>query len=309
MNVSLYNLHDLRNKKFKGGIKMKKLLTALLIITLVGSLSGCGSTASKNSTDSKNSSKTYTGKLEGALKDYTFKVGTSGTYAPFSYYDNDGKTLIGFDIDLLNALQKLLGFKIDGNTVQAMDYSPLTTSVSGGKLDIAMAALCATDSRKKAMNFSDTYYKAGLTVITNKETSPEEITGIESLKSGKYKVAVEKGTAGNLYAVQAGIPSNNLQIYDSITTAHEALESGKVDCLIYDAPGTTYYIANKKNSKLKMVGEQFAQDQSPYAIAVSFNASKKNPELVGILNAAIKKLQQDGTLDKIEQKWCKSITN
>lgn len=286
----------------KGGIHMKKLLTALLTIILIGTLVGCG-----NSNDSKNttsSADTYTGELQGALKDYSFKIGTSGTYAPFSYYDTDGKTLIGFDMDFLKELQKLLGFKIDG-TIQAMDYSPLTTSVAEGKLDIAMAALCATDTRKKVMNFTETYYNAGMTVIVNKETSPKELTGIDSIKSGKYTVAVEKGTAGNLYVTSIGVPSSSLQIYDSITTAHEALESGKVDCLVYDAPGTAYYIANKKDSKLKMVGEQFAQDQSPYAIAVSFNASKKNPKLMSILNSAVKKLKEDGTLTKLEQKWCK----
>lgn len=280
---------------------MKKLLTALLTIVLIASLAGCGSNDSKNSTTS---TKKYTGKIQGALKGYTFKVGTSGTYAPFSYYDKDGKTLIGYDMDFLNELQKLLGFKIDGG-VKAMDYSPLTTSVAEGKLDIAMAALCATDTRKKVMNFTNTYYNAGLTVIINKEKSPKEITGIDSIKTGKYKIAVQKGDASNLYLTNAGVPSDSLQVYDSSTTALEALEDGKADCLVYDAPGTAYYIAHKKDSKLEMIGKQFAQDQSPYAIAVSFKASKNNPELISILNAAVKELKDNGTMDKIDQKWCK----
>ncbi len=155
---------------------MKKLLTTLLIVVLLGSLAGCGN----NSNNKKTSTKAYTGELQGALKDYSFKIGTSGTYAPFTYYDKDGKTLVGFDMDFLKELQKLLGFKIDGG-VQAMDYSPLTTSLSQGKLDIGIAAICATDTRKKVMNFSSTYYQAGLTVIVNKNSSPKGITGIDSL--------------------------------------------------------------------------------------------------------------------------------
>ncbi|MBA5851630.1 amino acid ABC transporter substrate-binding protein [Clostridium sp. cel8] len=287
---------------------MKKLLITLITVIFIASLTGCGSSTSKDSTsstkDNGSSTEVYTGELKDSLKGYSFKIGTSGTYAPFSYYDEDGKTLIGFDMDLLKSLQELLGFEIDGN-IQAMDYSPLTTSVGSGKLDIAMAALSATDTRKKVMNFSDTYYEAGLTVIVNKETSPKSITGLDSIKTGKYKIAVEKGTIGNLYLVNNGVPTSSLKVYDSITTAHQALEDGKVDCLVYDVPGTAYYISHKKDSKLKMVGEEFAQDQSPYAIAVSFNAAKKNPKLMSILNAAIQQLQKDGTLDKIEQKWCK----
>lgn len=280
---------------------MKKLLTTLLIVVLLGALAGCGSS---NANNKETSTKAYTGELQGALKDYSFKIGTSGTYAPFSYYDKDGKTLTGFDMDFLKELQKLLGFKIDGG-VQAMDYSPLTTSLSQGKLDIGIAAICATDTRKKVMNFSDTYYGAGLTVIVNKNSSPKEITGIDSLIKGNYKIAVQKGDASNLYLVNAGVSSDRLQVHDASTTALEALESGKADAMVYDAPGSAYYIANKKDSKLKMVGKQFAEDQSPYAIAVSFNASKKNPELVSIFNAAIKKLKDNGTIEKLNQKWCK----
>lgn len=55
-----------------------------------------------------------------------------------------------------------------------------------------MAALCATDQRKEVMNFSKTYYDAGQVVMVNTESSPKEITGEEALRSGDYKVAVEK---------------------------------------------------------------------------------------------------------------------
>ncbi len=284
---------------------MKKLLATLTILILVVSLVGCGSKTEPKKDTSATSTTVSPDKLEGALKDYTFKVGTSGTYAPFSYYDADGKTLIGFDMDFLYELQKLLGFKIEGDKVKAMDYSPLTTSVAEGKLDIAMAALCATDGRKKVMNFTDTYYNAGLSVIVNKETSPKDIKGLDSIKSGKYKIGVQKGDASHLYLTNAGIPTDKLEVHDSITTVFESLEQGKIDCMVFDAPGTAYYISHKKDSKLSLIGDQFAQDQSPYAIALSFDACKKNPQLQSIMNAAVKKLKDDGTLAKIEQKWCK----
>ncbi|MCB2292642.1 transporter substrate-binding domain-containing protein [Clostridium algoriphilum] len=279
----------------------KKLLTILLVSIFTASLVGCsGTNVEKKDTKAT----TYTGTLEGALKDYTFKMGTSGTYAPFSYYHTDGKTLVGFDMDFLHELQNILGFKIQDDKVLAMDYSPLTTSVAEGKLDIVMAALCATDARKKAMNFTDTYYNAGLSVIVNKNTSPKEITGIDSIKSGKYKIAVQKGDASHLYLTGANIPLGSIQVHDTITTALESLEQGKVDCMVYDAPGTAYYVEHKKDTNLALVGEPFAKDQTPYAIALSFDACKKNPELLSIMNKAIKKLKDNGTIAKLEKKWC-----
>lgn len=280
-------------------LSTKRIFAALLILFFAISAIGA------STIDASNKNKNSNIKIEGALKKYTFKVGTSGTYAPFSYYDKDGKTLIGFDMDFLKELQKILGFKIADKKVQAMDYSPLTTSVAEGKLDIAMAALCATDDRKKVMNFTNTYYNAGLTVIVNKKTSPKAIKGLNSIKSGKYKIGVQKGDASHLYLNNLKIPQSNLQVHDSITTVFESLEQGKIDCMVFDAPGTAYYISHKKGSKLAMIGKQFAQDQAPYAIALSFDACKNNPKLLNIVNAAVKKLQDNGTMAKIEKKWCK----
>ena len=98
---------------------------------------------------------------------------------------------------MMNALKDYLGFELDGD-IQVMDYSALTASLAEGKLDIGMAALCATDQRKEVMNFSKTYYDAGQVVMVNTESSPKEITGEEALRSGDYKVAVEKGTASTV---------------------------------------------------------------------------------------------------------------
>ena len=244
------------------------------------------------------------GSIAGALEGVELSVGTSGLFAPFSYYNEDGTTLIGYDLDFLKALQDLLGFTIKNDTVQAMDYSALTTSVAEGKLDIAMAALCATDTRKEVMNFSDTYYDSGQILVINKETSPKEITAIDSLKDGKYKVAVEKGTASHLYA-QANIAESGIEVHDTITTAYESLEQGKVAALIQDTPGIAFYIKTKADTKLEMIGDEFNQGQAPYAVAVSFKASKEHEALVETINAAIKELTENGTMGKIDTQWCK----
>jgi len=284
---------------------LKKVLSLIMAAVLVFSLTACGSVnnspASKQNEDSKSS--TDSGSVEGAMKGVELTVGTSGLFAPFSYYDEDGTTLIGYDLDFLKALQDLLGFTIKGD-VQAMDYSALTTSVAEGKLDIAMAALCATDVRKQVMNFSDTYYDSGQITVINKETSPKEITGVEDLKSGNYKVAVEKGTASHLYA-QANLPVDSIEVHDTITTVYESLEQGKVDAAFQDTPGIAYYIKTTSSSKLEIVGEEFNQGQAPYAIAVSFDAAKANTELIEMFNKAIKELTDNGTMAEIEAKWCK----
>jgi ABC-type amino acid transport/signal transduction systems, periplasmic component/domain len=278
-------------KKFFKGV-----VSLLLLISMSVALMGCAK--------EKKEITIATGKTaKGALEGVTLKVGTSGLFAPFSYYDEDGTTLIGYDLDFLKDLQDYLGFKIDGD-VQAMDYSTLTTSVASGKLDIAMAALCATDERKEKMNFTDTYYDSGQILCINKEASPAELTSVEDLKSGKFIVAVEKGTASDLYIQKLGVPTDKVEVHDTITTAYESLEQGKVDCLIQDTPGMAYYIKTVKGTKLAMIGDEFNNGQAPYAVAISFDCSKKYKGIVDALNQAIKELTEAGTMKEINTKWC-----
>lgn len=235
-----------------------------------------------------------------ALKGVTLNIGTSGTYAPFSYFAEDGVTLQGFDVDFLYALQDVLGFEIGGGTLSDMDYGPLTTSLTSNQLDVGAAALCATDERKKNMNFTETYYDAGIIVAVAEDN--DTITSVEDLADGDYTVAVQTGTIAYEYAA-ANLPESCLQTYDAQTLAYKAVEGGQADATIYDAPGTSYAIKSGE-VKLKIVGDEFYNGQAPYAIALSFNICDKYPDIVDNFNDAIDYLTETGKIDEIKAKWC-----
>lgn len=274
----------------------RKLIAALLCITMVGTmLIGCGKEeASDNSATEGTTSEVSEDEIEGSMEGVTLKVGTSGLFGPFSYYDGDGTTLIGYDLDLIQDLQDILGFEIDGG-IQAMDYSALTTSLAEGKLDMGAAALCATDERKEVMNFTDIYCDSGQVVMVNSEDD-KGITGVDDL-AGKV-VAVEKGTASHTYATK-NLTDSTLEVHDTITTAYESLEQGKVDAVLQDGPGAAFYIKTTNGTKLKVVGDEFNQGQAPYCVAVS-----KDCEYYEQINAAVKMLIEDGTTDELYSKWC-----
>lgn len=235
-----------------------------------------------------------------ALSGVTLVVGTSGTYAPFSYFAEDGTTLQGYDVDFLNALQEVLGFEIDGGEIQDMDYGPLGTSLSQGQLDIGAAALCATDERKKSMNFTDIYYDAGIIVAVAEDN--ETITSVDDLTGGEYTVALQTGTIAYEYGV-ANLPEDCIQAYDSQALAYKAVEDGQADATIYDLPGTAYSIKTGE-VHLKIVGDEFYTGQAPYALALSFNICDKYPDIIDNFNDAIAYLSESGKLDEIKAKWC-----
>ncbi|MDR0861615.1 MAG: transporter substrate-binding domain-containing protein [Oscillospiraceae bacterium] len=274
--------------------KTTKILSLVLALALaLVTLTACAEKAPASSSDPAPSS---AGSAAKPLDGVTLNIGTSGLFGPFSYYADDGKTLIGYDIDLFAALQEKLGFSISGDGIQAMTYSALTTSVGQGKLDLAAAALCVTDERKEVMDFSDTYCDSGLTVMINK-TATSGITGVDSL-AGK-KVAVEKGTASHAYADKY-LQDAIVEVHDAITTAYAALEQNKVDAVIQDGPGCAFYIKTNPNTNAEIVGEEFNQGQSPYAVAF-----KKNFEYADQFKTALAELLADGTLDELYDKWCK----
>lgn len=295
---------------------MKKKLLSLVCLVLTFAmtavlLTGCGGSAETSSAPQSESAPEATDAssqaggesapaFQDALKGVTLTVGTSGTYAPFSYFKEDGTTLQGFDVEFLGELQKLLGFSIKSDKLQDMDYGPLTTSLSQGQLDVVAAALCATDERKKTMNFTDTYYDAGIVVVVGEANN--DIKGVDDLKDGKYTVAVQAGTIAYEYAA-ANLPEECLKTFDSQSLAYKAVEGGQADATIYDAPGTAYSIKTGE-IKLKIVGDEFYNGQAPYAIAISFKASDANPDIVQNFNDAIAYLQENGTIDELKKKWC-----
>ncbi len=286
----------------------KKVLAVLLATAMVGTMAvGCGSSSDDSSSSSSSSSSSESTAssssseevkledIEGSLDGVTLSVGTTGLFGPFTYYDEDGSTLIGYDLDLLNKLQEILGFEIKGGEIQAMDYSALTTSLAEDKIDIGAAALCATDERKEVMNFSDIYCDSGQVVMVN----TDDDKGIESVDdlAGKT-VAVEKGTASHTYATK-NLPDTTLEVHDTITTAYESLEQGKVDAVIQDGPGANFYIKTTTDTKLAVVGDEFNQGQAPYCVAIA-----KDCEYYDEINAAVEYLIQTGYTDELYATWC-----
>lgn len=282
---------------------MKNLTAKRILAISVASMMAIGSYAPVFAEEAEEETTEDSGEsVEGALEGVTVKFGTTALFAPFTYYDEDGETLIGFDLELLSALQDYLGFELDGD-IEVSDYSALTTSLAEGKVDMGMAALCATDERKEVMTFSKTYRDSGQVVMINTETSPEEITDIDTLVDGDYKIAVEKGTGSHLYLTNAGVSEDRLEVHDTITTAYESLEQGKVDALLQDGPNAYYYTKTTDGTKLEVVGEEFNQGQAPYAIAFSNDFVEANEGIVDIFNQAIDDLNDDGTIPDLVEEW------
>lgn len=249
---------------------MKKfgLLSLFLILTLFIAACGSKETAGDKTSDEK-----------------VYKVGVDTTYPPFEY--KDGNEYKGIDIDLINAIAKNQGIKIELNP---MDFGGIIPAMQANQLDVAIAGMSITDDRKKVVDFSTPYFDAGLTVVVKEDNST--IKSADDLK-GKT-VAVKKGTTGAKYAQDnaAKLGITVVQFNDSPAMFQE-VSNGNADALIEDYPVISYAIA-QKDLGLKIVGDRLNGDK--YGIAV---LKGQNKDVLEKINKGLAELKKDGTYDKI----------
>ncbi|MDN4074099.1 transporter substrate-binding domain-containing protein [Fictibacillus terranigra] len=251
---------------------MKKLSVVGLVLILSLLLAACGG-----------------GKEDAKNKEY--KVGVDTTYPPFEFEEN-GKQK-GIDIDLITEIAKKEGFKIK---LEPMDFKGIIPALQANELDIAIAGMSITEERKKVVDFSDPYFKAGLTLVVAKNNN--NITTPDDLK-GKT-IAVKKGTTGAKFAEDLAKKKNAkvVQFNDSPSMFQE-VANGNADVLIEDYPVVAYAIA-QKDLGLKIVGDRLNGDQ--YGIAV---LKGENEEVLKKINKGLKDLKKSGKYDEIVKKYLK----
>ena len=244
---------------------MKRLLWLLLVgIVVVGLLlAGCG------------------GGGTGAIR-----VATDATWAPFEYVDTETEEIVGFDIDLFDAIALRANLTVEYVNVA---WDPLLAGMAEGTYDAAISSITIRPDRLEEMNFSHPYFTAGQIIVVL--TSNTDITGRETL-SGK-SVGVQTGTTGDFLA--QSINGTTVVGFDEIGLAFVALMAEQVDAVICDTPVAYGYV--DKYDVLLTLGEVLTTEE--YGIAVP----KGEEELLEKINTALDALLAEGIIEQLTTKW------
>ena len=256
-----------------------------------GSATSAASTASETSTASEATSSAAA--ETAASGDYklatagTLTMGTNATFPPYEYYDGD--TVVGIDAEICQAIADKLGLKLE---IQDMDFSSLVAAVQSGKIDISAAGMTVTEDRLKNVDFTDSY-STGVQVVIVPEDS--DIQSVDDMK-GKL-IGVQDATTGHIYCSD-DFGDENVIPYNSGAMAVQALKDGKVDCVVIDQQPAKSFV--EANEGLKILDTEYVTED--YAIAVA----KDNTALKDAINAALKELKDDGTVQSILDKYIKA---
>jgi polar amino acid transport system substrate-binding protein len=279
----------------------RSMLVAGLAAATVA-LAGCGSNSLSSGPSHKGGNvnasvdKAAAAMVPAAIKKKgTLVVGTDASYAPSEIFAPNGKTIVGFDIDLFKAVAKTLGLKAN---FQNAKFGSIISGVTSGKYDIGVSSFSITADREKQATMVS-YYSAG-TLWAVAKGNPSKIN---PTKPCGIKVAVQSNTTQALdqlpplvkACAKAGKPTH-VDSYDAQDQATAAVISGKDDAMLADSPVIADAVKHS-NGKLQSAGKIF--DSAPYGYVLPKSETKFGQAIV----AALKHLQANGDYMKILKSW------
>lgn len=279
----------------------KKILSMLLVTAMAASmLCGCGTgsndaadesgVADEGDADSESDAADEGDAADGdsaaglTVNDGVLTMATNAYFPPYEYYEGD--EIVGIDADIAKAIADKLGLELK---IEDMEFEAIILAVQSGKADIGLAGMTVRPDRQESVNFSDTY-ATGIQVVIVKEDS--DIKSLEDLE-GK-KIGVQLMTTGDIFACE-DFGEDAVEQYNKGADAVMALTQGKVDAVLIDNEPAKNFVAN--NEGLKILDTEYAVED--YAACLN----KENDALLEKINAAIKELKDDGTLQEIMDKY------
>lgn len=270
--------------------KFALLLAALLLMATM--FAACGNDGAKGGATSNASSEiageesTQPANTDG---DNTLVMATNAFFEPYEYYEGD--EIVGIDAEVGKAIADKLGMDFQ---ISDVEFDAIIPNVQSGKASMGMAGMTVTEDRKKNVNFTRSY-ATGIQVVIVPEGS--DITSIDDME-GK-KIGVQQGTTGDIYCSDTpengGFGEENVTRYNKGSDAVMALLSGKVDCVVIDNEPAKSFVA--ANEGLQILDTEFANED--YAICIA----KDNEELLEKVDTALGELIDDGTVQKIVDKY------
>lgn len=231
---------------------------------------------------------------DSVLESGKLTVGTNLTYAPAEFLANDGKTPVGYEIDMANALSDLFGLQVD---IQNASFETIIPSL-GSKFDIGMSVFTVSEERLKAVDFV-TYARAGLSFAVR--TGNPTHVDVNDLCG--TRISVQTGTVGETVMYEAqdqckaeGRDPIELLLYKDQSNVTTALVAGRVDVMYGDTPVASYAVTQTEG-QVELIGED--ESVEPIGIAVA----KGDEDTLNAVKAAMDELFENGTYQAIMAAW------
>jgi len=254
---------------------MKKILASLLLS--VCALSGLA----------------QAGMVDDVVQRGTLRVGMDPTYMPFEMTNKRGE-IIGFEVDLLKAMAKAMGVKLE---LVSTGYDGIIPALLTDKFDMIGSGMTLTQERNLRVNFSEPFIVVGQTLLIRQELQGK-IKSYKDLNDAQYRITSKVGTTGEMVAKKL-IAKAQYHGYDNEQEALMDVVNGKADAFIYDAPYNVVAVNKAGAGKLVFLDEPFTYEP------LAFGLKKGDHDSLNWINNFLRQIKQDGSYDRIHDKWFK----
>ena len=221
-----------------------------------------------------------------------FTVCTHLSFKPFQFKDSSNK-VVGFDVDFMDLAAKKLGVTQE---VVDIEFASITSGAvfAAKKCDAAMGAVTINDTRKKAILFSDPYFKATQALMVKKDSPIKDLPDLKGKKLG-----VQNATTGQQYGeAQKAANGYTTVVYDDSLSEMNAALAGNVDGVLND--NAVVYDFAKDKPTMAVVKEFDTNEQYGFIVKKDdANATK----VAEVINEVIKTSKSDGTYNTNYKKW------
>ena len=222
---------------------------------------------------------------------------TQPNYAPISYKDPATNQLMGFDVELGEAIAKELGVKIEW---QETAFAQMISSLVTGRVDIVMAGMSDLPGRREQVDFVD-YLKTGAQFYTSQANAatiktPADLCGkkVGASRSTNWPGQIEEWSKQN--CVAKGKPAMTVVGTEGSIDARTQLKSGRLDAGVQGSETLTYFQKLEPNTYV-ILGNAFTES------LMGIPTAKTEPQLRDAVKGALERLQKNGTYDQIAAKY------
>jgi polar amino acid transport system substrate-binding protein len=281
-------------------VRFGSIATTGVVLLAAGTMALAGCASNKENTGTPTGSKASVGAqtdlaalLPAALKAKgVLSIGVAPNYPPNEYVDPSNK-IVGWDIDLMNAVAAKLGLRA---TYQNATFDNIVPGVTTGKYDVGVSSFTDNKTREKSVDFVD-YFNAGTQWASpkGKTVDPDNACGLRVAVQTSTSQATTDVPGRSAKCTGAGKPAIKVQSYHDQAAASTAVTLGKADAVVADSPVIAYAVKQQQD-KLQLAGEIY--DAAPYGYAIA-----KGSALTQAVQKALQALIDDGTYGKICAQW------
>ena len=264
-------------------MKFKRLFVLLMVMAMSLSLfTACGSKEDEAGKDG----------------DKVLKVGMEIGYPPFEYYDEDGKTPIGVDVELAYAIGEELGMEVE---IVNTEWDGIFAGLAKNDYDMIISAVTITPERLIDFDFSTPYIENWQCIVTLKdaEYKPAKVDELVG-----HKIGFQDETASDIYIEEFFKNSDSKPEsygYVEVIDCFNELKLGRIDAVVCDSTVADIYVAQGDYEIT------WSQQSEEGATAEQFGVciNKGNEDLVKDVNKALATLESNGKLEEILNKYFK----